>query len=132
MKKLNLKNNKKINIEKSGTLAEASIKIVDMFKDADEAILVYKKNLEEKYNKDFEKENTKKLKDLDKYCDTKKKEGNELLKKSKQESKDLINNAKTKANEIVLKAKEEANKIIKESKEKELKGKVNEKAKSKK
>ena len=45
-------NNKKILIKESGSIAEASLKLSDIFKSADEAVQIYIKNAQEQMKKE--------------------------------------------------------------------------------
>lgn len=92
--------NKKIQIEESGTLAEASLKISGLFEKADESIEIFKNNYIDKITKEFDKEKTKKIKELDRICNKNKKESERLLKDAKEKADKIISDAKNDAEKL--------------------------------
>ncbi|MDD6273019.1 MAG: hypothetical protein PUA90_05925 [bacterium] len=131
---------KKISLSETGTLAEAALKLSDIFKSADEAIEIYKLNIEEsvkKEEKNFKRECRKikdkiiadtevkchkKLDQIEKECEKRKNETEEMCKKIEEDSakkvKDLENQIKELENEL-LKEKALKNKTIKSKVESE-------------
>ena len=81
-------NDKKISISESGSLAEAAIKVVKIFEDADKAIELVKANIEAQANKEIEQRKKKEYKELEKYCDKKKKEADNILMEAKKVKKE--------------------------------------------
>ena len=132
---------KKIYIEETGTLAEAALKLSDIFKDADEAIAIYKLNIEESLKieeKRFKKEckeikdkiiadtegkYIKKLEQTSIECEKKEQETKEKCKKIEEESakrvkgleKQIKDLERKLSNEKVLKGKIEKPEVKKES-----------------
>lgn len=89
-------NSKKINIEESGSIAEAVIKLSGIFetaqKTADHYVSNVKENsrkLEIKMQKDYEKQKEKMLKKVEKECQDKKRQADEYFKEVEQKAKDL-------------------------------------------
>ena len=61
-------NDKKISLENTGNIAEASLIITDLFKKTEEACNIYKENIERELRKKYEKLEKKKLSDTEKLC----------------------------------------------------------------
>ncbi len=105
--------NKKISISESGTLAEASLKVSDLFKKADESIEIFKSNYLSKVTKQFDKEKAAKLKEFEKICAKNQKESEKLVKDAKEKASKIISDAKKEKDRIVQDAKKEAEKLSK-------------------
>ena len=90
-------NSKKIIIENAGSLAEASLKINDIFEKADEASKQYLKNVKEKCQKleaDTKKECQKKIDEANEYLEIAKLKLKEIDKKINHKQKNQTNKQK--------------------------------------
>lgn len=99
-------NSKKISIEESGSIAEAALRLNNVFevaqKSADqylESVRSNGKKLEMKMQKDYEKEKQRMLKKVEKECEKKRKEADCYVKEVEQRIKEMAKDNK----EIVLK-----------------------------
>lgn len=130
---------KRISLEQTGSLAEAALKLSDIFKSADDAIAIYKLNIEESVKKeekkfkkecreiknkiiaDTEEKCLKKLEQTSRECEKKEEETKDKCKKIEEESakrvKDLEKQIKSLerklSNEKVLKGKIEKPEVSK-------------------
>ena len=90
-------NSKKITIENSGSLAEASLKLNDIFEKADEASKQYLKNVKDKCQKleaDTKKECQKKIDEADEYLKNAKLKLKEIDEKINHKQKTKVNKQK--------------------------------------
>lgn len=118
---------KKIALNESGNLAEASLKITNLFSITEEACKIYKDNFEAQVRKKYEKIEKKKLAETEKLCKKKIDTVNNQLEASKlelkeikkeiKEARDMQNREKSKAKEKMAKPKDitikESKKVIK-------------------
>ncbi len=89
-------NSKKLSLSEVGTLAEASLKLTNIFKEADEAIAIYKSNIEEqtkkeanKVKKELRELKTTKLAEIDELCKKREEASSKRIKKVEEKNKKI-------------------------------------------
>lgn len=115
---------KRIALNEAGNLAEASLKITNLFSVTEEACKIYKDNFEAQVKKEYEKIEKKRLAETEKLCKKKIDTVNSQLEASKlelkeirkeiREARDMQNREKSKLKEKMSKPKDTT---IKDSKE---------------
>lgn len=100
---------KKIKIDSCGTLAEASLKLANIFESADQAANMYLENIKEMYNQQLIT-NSEMEETCRKKCEELVSSANEYAKKQKEDADIYAFNEKMKAEKLLINAKEEVEK----------------------